>query len=592
MLIAFILSLALVQTDAHEAEQREWHSSYEDLHGDWETRNALAIAAVDACSDVASCLLVEERHRSDLGPDGRMALGDRILAFGPVGRSALVDLAIDERSSFAIGALTRADGWTDREIDRLISDIGSDPGNRLTRVLASTGDPRAEAVILRLLFSSDESYSDLTEAAVTLVPSRWRDMLNEWERRSAAGMDTWAVEYVFTRADPGAHVVREIAAETANDRRRSRRLVAVMALSEMGEAAIAVEPDLVRLANDPDTEIATIARSGLMMMGNTQFAVQIATERCVPITDAFAPYLHEISNCPYYYFQRNPDAAIAAGEVLRRLLSSPHADQRSIVARTLSEAGDTRIIPRLRAMLTSANWRDVNAALEALRRLEAVEASGDMRALSVSHWHPYIRERARRAAEALETGAPSDFPPGEPHYERLWADSYPRPECTSGRWVWQGSELPAIEAQVAYEPADSFGAERRLDIATGYLTGSDRGEWGGELVWHSGSNEPAILIERNIRTMLPYRDGALISTGLAHLGMQEGAVFRVEFSPEGDPEIFQVAELPGAPLGGMAHITDRLYAVSELRSEVDPDGFVTVFDAEIGILGLADCVAD
>lgn len=592
MLISLILSLSLVQTDAHEAQQREWDNLYGDQHGDWEARNAAAIAAVDACSDVASCLLVEERHRSDLGPDGRTALGNKILAFGPAGRNALMDLAIEGLSNFAIDALTQAESWTYAEVDRLIAAIGSDPANRLTRLLASTGDPRAEAVILQLLFSSDESYSDLTEAASTLVPSRWRDMLNEWERRSAAGMDPWAVEYVFRRANPGADAVLDIAAETANDRRRSRRLVAVMALSEMGEAAIAAEPDLVRLASDPDTEIATIARSGLMMMGNTLFSVQIATERCVPITDAFAPYLHDVSDCPYYYFQRNPDAAIAAGEVLGRLLSSPHADQRSTVARILSEAGDTRIIPRLRAMLTSENWRDVSAALEALRRLEAVSAAGDLRALSASHWHPYIRDRANRAAEALETGAPSDFPPSEAHHERILADSYPRPECISGRWVWQGSELPAIEAQVAYEPADSFGVERRLDIATGYLTGSDRGEWGGELVWHSGSNEPAILIERNIRAILPYGEGALISTGLAHLGMQEGAVFRVEFSAEGDPQIFQVAELPGAPLGGMVHITDRLYAVSELRGEDDPDGFVTVFDAEAGILGLADCVTD
>ena len=87
--------------------------------------------------------------------------------------------------------------------------------------------------------------------------------------------------------------------------------------------------------------------------------------------------------------------------------------------------------------------------------------------------------------------------------------------------------------------------------------GTDNGEWGGELIATGPKGKRSVLIEDNIRALIPTGDGLLVFTGLPHLGLSRGAVYRI-ISPDREPSIELVTLLPDAP-----------DVVVPLRSETD-----------------------
>ena len=61
----------------------------------------------------------------------------------------------------------------------------------------------------------------------------------------------------------------------------------------------------------------------------------------------------------------------------------------------------------------------------------------------------------------------------------------------------------------------------------GLLMGSNRGEWGGELVYRNRQGKDEVLLTENVRGIFAAGSDALVFTGLAHMGINEGAVYRV-----------------------------------------------------------------
>jgi hypothetical protein len=61
----------------------------------------------------------------------------------------------------------------------------------------------------------------------------------------------------------------------------------------------------------------------------------------------------------------------------------------------------------------------------------------------------------------------------------------------------------------------------------GLLMGSNRGEWGGELVYRNRQGRDETLLTENVQGIFVSDSRALVFTGLAHMGINEGAVYRV-----------------------------------------------------------------
>lgn len=598
MLIA-LFALALAQTmpasgDGEDCNAESWTDACMDA---MQVRIFEAADAGEACVGLQACLAVLDARGEDFHFEDLHAFGTKLLSFGQPARTALLDRVINDQSRLAFEVLDR-DGvdWSDSDLNRLITAFEDGSDRRIVSLLANTGDARAERMLVDLALSDDRPAYEVRAAGARLFPHHWPEFLAAIERRLDRGGEVFDETLRFRLNQTSPEVAQAIARETGVEHARNHRIAAILLLMEMEEGVAPADEALLVLAEDPDRELANLARTALMQTGNATYAREIAEERCQTVEDDFSPYGNPQGSiagvCPWNYFESSPAATEAAGPILLRLLQSSHPFQRDYVSRALTENGYEPAIPVYRTMLHSENWRDVELAIDALEEFEDSASISDLRSVSTSHWHPVIRLLAANAANQIEDVAGWVVPDvllgrvGDSAAYALQA------VCPGRLWSWRGEQLPHIVPQTSSpKDGESWIEERRLDLAYGYLAGTYEGEWLGELVWHPHHGEPEVLLADGVLALLPYRDGALVFTGSAHLVSDRGAVFRIEFSASGQPRVFRVAELPNAPYGGAAHFRDRLYAVSGAAEEETLD-FVTVFDAEIGILGLADCVTD
>ena len=85
-------------------------------------------------------------------------------------------------------------------------------------------------------------------------------------------------------------------------------------------------------------------------------------------------------------------------------------------------------------------------------------------------------------------------------------------------------------------PSHVFTAHPNVALWTphGRLLGSDRGEFGGELVLARDENnpesQPEIILRDNIADMFVMPYGIVVVAGLAHMGYDHGAVYLLKFS--------------------------------------------------------------
>jgi len=92
------------------------------------------------------------------------------------------------------------------------------------------------------------------------------------------------------------------------------------------------------------------------------------------------------------------------------------------------------------------------------------------------------------------------------------------------------------------------GKEVRLQIGAGTLVGTNGGEYGGglSLVDSDGTSAKSLLTE-NVIQLLPLNSGALVFTGILHLGEDKGAVWSYSKAGDHDWSIKKLADLDGSP---------------------------------------------
>lgn len=66
-----------------------------------------------------------------------------------------------------------------------------------------------------------------------------------------------------------------------------------------------------------------------------------------------------------------------------------------------------------------------------------------------------------------------------------------------------------------------------LRVADGWLTGRQKGEWGGELMYIADSGAEQLVVSDNIEDIYRLDDQLIATAGLAHLGGDYGRVYRL-----------------------------------------------------------------
>ncbi|MGY1459826.1 hypothetical protein ACW5F0_14475 [Luteimonas sp. A534] len=90
-------------------------------------------------------------------------------------------------------------------------------------------------------------------------------------------------------------------------------------------------------------------------------------------------------------------------------------------------------------------------------------------------------------------------------------------------------------------------AEHSLRAFNGKLLGADRGEFTGYLAYQDQSGKVTALLRENVHGIVENREGIFVLTGLAHLGTNDGYLYKVSAGSNGQIQASQLGYLPGAP---------------------------------------------
>lgn len=281
-----------------------------------------------------------------------------------------------------------------------------------------------------------------------------------------------------------------------------------------------------------------------------------------------------------------------AGPVVEKLLNSPDWDIRVAAARTLGYLEYRPAVPMLLKLLRDESDVVMNrVAAEALARMPDGDSRAALSDVAASHWHPRVRQSAINTAEkkeivSTETGgsespafsfnyfqfqdfetescsrtklAPVEESRDQKLYTRYAADklkslSYPATVIGIGAADEAQQladdpdgivEINAENMQVHRERVTQV-PQKALRVDGGWLVGSDRGEWGGELVFVSDDGNAHYILRDNIEDIYRLGDRYVATTGLAHLTMNSGAIFELYQNPDGEWLAARWRSLPGA----------------------------------------------
>lgn len=121
-------------------------------------------------------------------------------------------------------------------------------------------------------------------------------------------------------------------------------------------------------------------------------------------------------------------------------------------------------------------------------------------------------------------------------------------------------------------PPREMGDARAVEVEDGTMVGRDAGEWGGDLHFISHDGVATRLLNANVLGLKKVDDAVLVFTGLAHLGINEGELVRVQRDHAGW-HATPLVTLPEAPYGIRAVSPHAFVVTGESNAAiVDIDG--------------------
>lgn len=325
-------------------------------------------------------------------------------------------------------------------------------------------------------------------------------------------------------------------------------------------------------------------------------------------------------------------AGNSAGPALLELLNHPDWDIRIGAARAIGyveyAAGADALVPLLEEPGdVRLNW----VAAQSLGSLRAPKATTALQRVAQTHWFPPVRDAARQALSGVgpsdgrsAEGERSDFTFAvafyeyqatanelaackktaisvlrEPRESKLRIDNdaeqlakmgYAATVLSYGEAepVPQGAGAPKVieltpNNIVEHRSTVSQVPSVALRVDGGWLAGSDRGEWGGELVFLGDDGVNQTILDENIKDIYRLGPRIVVVTGLAHLMMSKGMLYEITRSDVGKWKARRWRSLPGAPR------TSGLVSSGELL--VSTSNRVPILVSSDGAMRMAPCAA-
>ena len=438
----------------------------------------------------------------------------------------------------------------------------------LPPAIASIGTPEAIRFLMAQLAKKPESHTQFTFALERLGPAAFPGLLELFRCGKSCDESLLRVAgsiLAESREKAAEAITPLVAVATDPGSSLLARRGALRALGELGPTARPAVTTLLEMTHGEPVELQADARQAVLGIGGA--GTREALEASLDGAETPQFVLRDIAALG--------EGGREAGPRVERLLSAREADVRVVAARTLGLIGYRPAVPSLIAALDDPDdWRLVYLAAEALGRLRAAEARGELEATASSHWYPPVREAARNAGLALDskyryvsTSDRSNFSFDFFDFEHAGRDYEPCADLAHFPAAPRRSDVldpvaqPALAQRLAYDREivgwDEKGrhtshrrtpAEVGLRIRGGWLVGADQGEWGGELVFKADDGSTKMVLPTNMQGLHVLGSDRIVAvTGLAHLTSNDGMLYQIDCPPSKPCTAAPWKQLPGAP---------------------------------------------
>lgn len=259
-------------------------------------------------------------------------------------------------------------------------------------------------------------------------------------------------------------------------------------------------------------------------------------------------------------------------------------------------------------------------AAMALGEMASHASEGVLLEAADAYWYPPVRAAAQEALDRMRNASDPDARIDvQRFFDRVWA--LPGPvecEATALRIVdqAQGEKLykrthavqlqklsyrgDLVEEYLPPPPPPPPGAstdwrpspqpvevpehtpDLALRVAGGWLLGANRGEWGGELIFAADDGHRQGVLGRNVEDIYRLGPHLIALVGLAHLGSNDGAAYRLQQGGDGQWSAKPWLQLPGAPMSSWPVETGEIL--------VNTYGGGTILIAANGQMRMAPCL--
>lgn len=377
-------------------------------------------------------------------------------------------------------------------------------------------------------------------------------------------------------------LVREISNVIADKSLSDEALMGVVdILSFLEKDAMSAEPMLKKLIKDrPKLEPAV----------NNAF-VRIGTDRGIKLL------IESIANAPTIYkileLAKHGDRAKSSVPMLIQLLNQDDFELRRISARALGFISNTIAVDALVSQID--NDSDVVLSVISAESLGKLKSENALIALNIAkeeHWYPPVRKAAKEAIDIINgkkqisesreifrspylmmktpylTQKVCEHVPltrlKEDQNEKLYKNnsitklkqlsydtnviSYGASDETDQRL--NGNEIIKVTVENMVEhrtPLEQI-PDMALKVDRGWLVGSSRGEWGGELVFIDEEGVTKKVLSANVEDIYKLGGAVISTTGLAHLGGNNGMIYKFSRDENDNWIADEWIKLPGSPV--------------------------------------------
>jgi HEAT repeat protein len=360
-------------------------------------------------------------------------------------------------------------------------------------------------------------------------------------------------------SDVNSEASLDLLSKIASDEKveRTNRRFAIKNIGCVHRSARRVIPTLQKLAAADQVNFGAVVDATIMNIGSPEsvpyFIKQLRTEPDM-VTFRNIAAMHETGS--------------EAGPVLMEFLSNPDPELRVGAARTLGYIAYKPAVELLLPLLQDPDdWRLAYVTAESLGRLHAQQAIPGLEKLASSHWYPPVVKAARFALDVIQgrnayVSPQNNFPqeffafrrigimPIDSLHLRIQPVTVRMPDALTAETlatIKYGIETIAWNQGGSRIEHSTTSPTCGLKVADGYLVGRDDGEWGGELAYVAGQSSATILLNENTRGIYRLPFGTLAVTGLAHMGLNNGALFFVVPVEGGGYKAKRWKTLPGGP---------------------------------------------